>query len=543
VPALGMPAALTKLATAVGQASATSSQANPMLGSDDSSGHSTINRVVGSATVAKRVVVAAVIVIVLGVAVSLAVRYWPLKHGEAPAVVAAISEKSIAVLPFADMSEKKDQEYFADGMAEEIIDLLARVPDLRVPARTSSFYFKGKATKVSDIAHELRVAHVLEGSIRRAGDHLRVTAQLVRADSGYHLWSKTYDRDVHDVFKVQDDIANAVVQALQITLMGGRLTRQRGGTENLDAYQMYLRALAAQRQGTRESLATGRDYFEQAIKLDPEFGLAWVELAQDITLMTDNSAFSPQEGYEQARHLAQRALELSPDLAEAHSLLAYIHRAYDWDWTAAEAEGQRAFALDPTDSYGLALSGGLAMTLGRWDDAERQTRRALDRDPFYSLAIWYSGATQYYAGHYAGSEAAYRKLLEVAPGFLWTRAYFGKTLLAEGKAEAALAMVQQEADEENRLMMLPIVLHAAGRTSESDAALKALIAKFADSDAYWVAMSYAYRGDRDLALRWLDRAYLQKDSSLVEIVGEPLFKNLENDLRFKAFLRKMNLPE
>ena len=456
---------------------------------------------------------------------------------------AAVPEKSIAVLPFVDISEKKDQEYFADGMAEEIIDLLARVPDLRVPARTSSFYFKGKATNVSEIARELRVAHVLEGSVRRAGDHLRVTAQLVRADSGYSVWSKAYDRDVHDVFKVQDDIANAVVQALQISLMGGLLTRQSGGTENLDAYLVYLRGVAAQRQGTRESLTAGRDDLEHAIKLDPEFGLAWVELARDIGLMTDNAEFSAKEGYERMRQLAQRALELSPNLAEAHALLAYIHRAYDWDWTAAEAEGKRALALDPTDSSSLAAGAGLAMTLGRWGDAEGLIRRALDRDPFFPLAIWYSGAIQYGAGHYAGSEAAYRKLLEVAPSFLWTRAYLGKTLLAEGKADTALAMVQQEADEENRLRMLPIVLHAAGRASESDAALKALIAKFSQTEAYSVAMSYAYRGDRDLAFQWLDRAYLQRDSNLVEIVGDRLFKNLFGDPRYKTFLRKMNLPE
>ena len=162
----------------------------------------------------------------------------------APAAT-AISEKSIAVLPFTDMSEKKDQEYLADGMAEEIINLLAQVPDLLVPARTSSFYFKGKQTKIPDIARELGVAHVLEGSIRRSGDHLRVTAQLVRADNGYHLWSETYDRELRDVFKVQDDIANAVVQALQIKLMGGELSRRKGGTQNLEAYQLYLRAVSA----------------------------------------------------------------------------------------------------------------------------------------------------------------------------------------------------------------------------------------------------------------------------------------------------------
>src|SRR4030095_11833322 len=197
-----------------------------------------------------------------GALLSLAIAYfvvdnfWPSKHVTTEQLVAAatttvvpaatmISQKSIAVLPFTDMSEQGDQEFLADGMAEEIINLLAKVPDLLVPARTSAFYFKGKSTKVPDIARELGVAHVLEGSIRRSGDHLRVTAQLVRADTGYHLWSETYDRELRDVFEVQDDIANAVVQALQIKLMGGELSGRKGGTQNLEAYQLYLRARSA----------------------------------------------------------------------------------------------------------------------------------------------------------------------------------------------------------------------------------------------------------------------------------------------------------
>ncbi len=165
------------------------------------------------------------------------------------------------------MSEKKDQEYFADGMAEEVIDLLAKVPGLHVPARTSSFYFKGKSTKIPDVAREIRVAHVLEGSVRRSGNRIRVTAQLVRADTGYYLWSETYDRDIHDVFKVQDDIANSVVQALQITLMGGPLRREEGGTHNLDAYQLYLQAVSLVRQNTRQSLEAANGCLNQAIKL------------------------------------------------------------------------------------------------------------------------------------------------------------------------------------------------------------------------------------------------------------------------------------
>ena len=405
-------------------------------------------------------------------------------------------ERSIAVLPFVDLSEKHDQEYFADGMAEEIIDLLAKVPDLHVPARTSSFYFKGKSAKIPEIARELSVANVLEGSVRRSANRIRVTAQLARADDGYHLWSQTYDRDLKDVFTVQDEIANAVVQALQITLMGGPLTRPRGGTENLEAYQLYLRGLDADRQNTRASVLAARDYFDQAIKLDPGFGLAWYALAWDTTLLTHEGEFLPKDGYERARQQAQHALQLSPDLAEAHAELSYLHRAYDWNWAAAEAESRTALTLDPKNPMALMQAAGLSNTLGRWDEAERQLRLALTRDPFFPLLNWYLGDAQYFAGQFADSEATFRKMLDFAPGFAWTRAYLARTLLAEDKAETALAMVMQEDDEENRLSMLSIALHAAHREAEAEQALKMLIAKFADTDAYWVAMTYAHRGDQ-----------------------------------------------
>jgi tetratricopeptide (TPR) repeat protein len=411
-----------------------------------------------------------------------------------------------------------------------------------VPARTSSFFFKGKSIKIADIARELGVADVLEGSIRRSGNQIRVTAQLVRADSGYHLWSKAYDRPIDDMFKVQDEIANAVVQALQITLMGGPLTRQKGGTQNLDAYQLYLRGLSSMWQNTVASLTAAREDFTQAIKLDPDFGLGWVELSRDTLFLTNNGIFSPKEGYERARQEAQHALQLSPDLSEAHSMLANVHRNYDWDWAASGAEVRQALALDPTNPTALMRAGQLSYTLGQWEDAERQLQSALLRDPFLTIAIWSLGTAQYGAGHFADADATYRRLLDVAPDFFNGRSVLGKTLLAEGKPEAAVAMLQQDNDNARQVFM-PIVLQAAGRQVESDAALKTLITKFADTQAYYVAMTYAYRGDRALAFQWLDRAYEQRDQGFIAFVGEPLFKNIESDPRYKAFLKKMKLLE
>jgi TolB-like protein/Tfp pilus assembly protein PilF len=493
-----------------------------------------------------RILLAAGVAGVVALAALLAEKFWLAKHVTVEQRTTAtnlVSDKSIAVLPFVDMSEKKDQEYFADGMAEEIINLLAQVPDLRVPARTSSFYFRGKATKVPDIARELGVAHVLEGSIRRSGNQIRVTAQLVRAENGYHLWSETYDRDLRDVFKVQDDIANAVVQALQITLMGAPLSRRRGGTENLEAYQLYLRGLSSMFQNTRASLTGARDYFDQAVKLDPGFGLAWAALSQDVIFLTDSGVLSPKEGFESARQLAQHALQESPDLAEAHAMLGYVHRVLDWDWPASDAEFRQALALDPTNPTALMFAGQLSYTLGRWQDSERQLRLALVRDPLRTISIWSLGTAQYLAGRFADAQATYRKLIELEPGFSWTHLYLGKTLLAEGKPQAALAAVREEANEEDQLEFLPIVLQAAGHQTEADEALKALITKFGDGSAYMIAMTYAYRDDHELALQWLERAYKHKDGYMVEIVGEPLLKNLANDPRYKAFLHKMKLPE
>ena len=484
-------------------------------------------------------IAAAIVVLAVVAAYFLVGKAWI--HGHTAATI-PISDKSIAVLPFVDMSEKKDQEYFGDGMAEEIINMLAQVPNLHVPARTSSFFFKGKSIKIADIARELGVADVLEGSIRRSGNQIRVTAQLVRADNGYHLWSKTYDRPIDDMFKVQDEIANAVVQALQITLMGGPLTRQKGGTQNLDAYQLYLRGLSSMWQNTVPSLTAARDDFEQAIELDPDFGLGWAELSRDTLFLTNNGTYSPKEGYERARQMAQHALQLSPDLSEAHSTLANVYRNYDRDWAASETEVRQALALDPTNPTALMRAGQLSYTLGRWEDAQRQLQSALVRDPFLTVAIWSLGTAQYGAGRFADADATYRRLLEVAPDYFNGRSFLAKTLLAEGKPEGALATLQQS-NENARQVLLPIVLQAAGRQAESDAALKTLIAKYADTQAYYVAMTYAYRGDRALAFQWLDRAYEQRDQGFIAFVGEPLFKNIEGDPRYKAFLLKMNLPE
>jgi adenylate cyclase len=440
------------------------------------------------------------------------------------------------------MSENRDQGYMSDGIAEALLNQLAQVPDLRVIARTSSFAFKGQNIEIAEIANRLNVANVLEGSVQKSGTTLRISAQLIRAADSTRLWSETFDRPLGDIFSVQDEIANSIALALQVQLAGGEASRRKGGTLNLEAYHLYLQAMSAVSQNTRESLEAADGYLQQAIKVDPSYGMAWYALATVVSMKTDNVWLNPTEGWERVRQLAQHALELSPNLAEAHARLQWVYMSQDWDWAAAETEGRRALAVDPANPIVLMAAGRLSATLGRWDDSERKLRAAFVRDPLNPYLIWNLGFSYYRAGRFVESEALYRKLLENEPDFLWTRSYLAKAQLAQGQADAALATLREEADEATRLWFLPIVLQAAGRQAEADEALQAQIAQWADTGAFFVAMTYAYRDEHDHALDWLERAYRQKDASLDEIVGEPLFGNVADDPRFKAFLRKMKLP-
>jgi transcriptional activator of cad operon len=462
----------------------------------------------------------------------------------APVAQRAVPANSIAVLPFVDLSEKKDQQYFADGMAEEIIGRLVRAPDLRVPARTSSFYFKDKSSTVADIAVALGVANVLEGSVRSSGTRVRVTAQLVRADDGFQVWSQSYDRELRDIFEVQDDIATDIATALQISLAGGPLSRERGGTRNLDAYQIYLRARSSvTADSTTITIKSAQRMLRQAIKLDPKFGLAWAQLASLSVPLVNNGDVAPAEGYAEAQRLALHAIEISSGVAEPHALLAYLYRARDWDWTAAQSELRLALNADPADPLSLMLDGLLSMTLGQHEKAEHQLRAAVDRDPLFDYANFNLGNELYLQGKYSAAEAIFRRLLDISPRFPWTRPYLAKTLLAQGKSLAALDELQPIDADAAKLDYLPVIMLANGRAPEAEAALQKLIAQHAATDAFYVAMTYANRNDKQLALTWLERAYAQRDAGLLEMIGEPLLRNISAEPRFHTILRTMNLPE
>jgi TolB-like protein/Flp pilus assembly protein TadD len=541
VAALGLPAALTKLTQAVGQRLSPSSWVSPGLGTDVRDPADRKPR--SHYLVIKRMVVGAVLLVVAALVVGVLVRYWPSKQGVSQApVIAAISDKSIAVLPFTDMSEKKDQEYFADGMAEEIIDLLVKIPGLKVIGRTSSFQFKGKNEDLRSIGTQLGVAYVLEGSVRKSGDHLRLTAQLINTKDGAHLWSQTYDRDLSDVLKMQDEIAAGLVRALQLEVID-YLIISRPTLRSGEAYSLFLQGLHAVDRYDQQGFEQAASYFQRALDLDPLFAPGAVGIAIAYDNLAEFLMMPPAVAFEKARHGAELALKLDPNLAVAHAMLANIHNVYDWDWPAGDREIRMARTLAPNDSFILLLAGEQSQILGHWDDALQLMNTSLELDPLNPSAYEVLSFIQIRRGRLAEAEAAIRRTLEISPTYGFAHYNLGVVLLVRGKPELALAESLKEPDERTRLLGSAIAYFALGRKTDSDAALTRWMENTAKDSAFLTATIYAFRGESDEAFRWLDRAYAQKDATLAFIKGDPLLKKIEGDPRYKAFLKKMNLPE
>ena len=453
----------------------------------------------------------------------------------------AVSEQSVAVMPFVDLSEAHDQEYFSDGLSEELIDLLVKVQGLRVPARTSSFYFKGKQTTIAQIASELHVANVVEGSVRKAGNRLRITAQLVRADTGYHLWSETYDRQLDDIFQVQDEIALAVVGALKVSLLANG-PPPAIGSRSSEAYALYLQARALVAHRVPEAVEAAAQDLRRVLEIDPKYAPAWALYAKTRIMLLQSNAIPFRRARDEALDAANRAIAADPNLGAAHMALVRYHMFFDWDWNAAQSEIAIARHLDPFDADTLRYAGSIAWTLGRADEALSLFRSAVDHDPLDGGNYILLGQLDLMLGRLTDARAALQRSVELHPN-LGGHASLGDVLRMSGKPAEALKEYALDPEEDSRLIGTALALKALGRDREADAALAALEAGYKDDDGYAIGCIYASRGEFDQAFAWLARAYDQHDQSLTALKLDPSLRALVGDPRYHALLRKMRLPE
>ncbi len=463
---------------------------------------------------------------------------------EDAADVAAEPAASIAVLPFVNVSDDKQNEYFSDGLTEELLNLLANMPGLRVIARTSSFAYKGKSVKVADVARELNVDHVLEGSVRKSGDRVRITAQLVRASDSSHLWSETYDRTLKDVFAVQDEISKKVVGALKVQLLGDDDARSElGGTSNAKAYEEFLRALYLLNQGQKEgTLRAALAAYDRAIVEDQAYAQAHAGRATTLAFLASNGYEPFAEGFESARTAALRAAELAPNLATAYLTLGWVASVIDHDVDASRAHLERAVALDPGNAAVQIAYSRTASAFLPGQAVEAATK-AVQLDPVSAWAH-YVLALAYYADHrFADAETAARRALLLEPDFPSVHGGLAIILLETGKLDEARAVAGREPIEWQRLTALALVEARAGRTGLARAQLATAIERLEDAAAYQYAQINAAIGDYDEAFRWLGVARRVKDPGLTYITFDPLLDPLRKDPRFDRLLRELGLAD
>jgi TolB-like protein/Tfp pilus assembly protein PilF len=458
------------------------------------------------------------------------------KEGRSEALVASYGDKSIAVLPFVDMSPNKDQEYFSDGISEELLNLLAKIPQMRVISRSSAFSFKGKDIEIPEIAKRLNVEHILEGSVRKAGNKVRITAQLIDARSDTHLWSETWDRELDDIFAVQDEIAAAVVAQLKIKLLG--VAPQVKATDP-KAYALYLQARKLGQLSTPEGLDRSIALYQQALTIDPDYPAAWVGLSAKYMAQANLGSRTFEEGFRLAHDAVNKAIAIDPDFALAHSSLGWLDMYDDGNLAAAARHIEHALDLEPTNTDIITDAATLAQSLGRRDKAIALNEYITSRDPVNPLAYANLGASYYFAGRYDDAIASFRTVLSLSPDFAGAQERVGEALLLKGDPGAALVAMQKEDNDVWRSIGLPMAWHALGKAAESDAALAELIRKFGKDGAYNIAYVLAFRGEVDRAFEWLEKAVVVKDPGLSEIALDPFFANLHQDPRWLPFLRKV----
>ena len=473
---------------------------------------------------------------------------------------AAPNEKSVAVLAFANLSDDKGSEYFSDGISEELLTVLQKIPGLHVAARTSAFSFKGKNATAQEIGQKLGVAHLVEGSVRKAGDVVRIAARLTQANTGEEQWSENYTRNLKDVFAVQTELAQTIVEQLRGQLTGGAANpttkaeiqaevraAEKGGTKSVEAHESYLQGRFFINRHSEKETDQARVAFERAVQLDPRFALAWAGLAQTHVWDCNYATEGGQKGFNDhlaaARDAVERALALEPDLPDALFPRAMIETNFDYNWKGAAETLRKALALAPQDPALLMEAGNLATARGETKQALDLFRRAVALDPVNAQAREFLASDLSVLGNQEEARAEYQRVIELNPSAPNSHAGVGLTYLLEGKFEEAAAAAQQDAADWARLLIVSCARWAQRRISESDTALAELIAKTSETGAYQIAEVYAYRNDKDHAFEWLERARRQRDAGLPGLRADTLLPNLHDDPRWDAFLRKMGLAD
>ena len=469
-------------------------------------------------------------------------------------------QKSVAVLPFVNLSDDKGSEYFSDGVSEELLTVLQKIPGMHVAARTSAFSFKGKNAPAQEIGQKLGVAHLVEGSVRKAGDTVRIAARLTRAETGEELWSENFTRDLKDVFAVQTELAETIVAQVRDRLTGSAAdsadkqkiqaevqAAEKGGTKNVEAHEFYLQGRFYENRHSEKSAREALAAYQHAVALDHGFALAWAGVAQTNLWLAAFSTEGGQKGFDahlaSARDAVARALSIEPDLPNGLLARATIETNFDFKWNAAAQTVSKALALAPADPNIVIAAANLEIARGNMDRAIELYRKAVELDPVSAQARTFLAFNLAATKRFAEARAEFPRVVELNPATPWAHAGLGLSYLLENKFEEAATAAQADEGEWCRLLIVSCARWAQNRVTESDAALAQLTANKSETAAYQIAEVYAYRGEKDRAFEWLERARRQRDPGLPSLRKDPLLTNLHGDPRWNAFLRTMGLVD
>jgi TolB-like protein/Tfp pilus assembly protein PilF len=454
--------------------------------------------------------------------------------------VTAVPEKSVAVLPLLNESGDPKDEYFSDGLSEELIAALAQINGLKVIGRSSSFRFKDRHEEPKAIGEKLGVSTLLEGTVRKQDDRVRIVAELVNAADGIALWTRTFDRELKDIFALQEEIARAVAESLKVTLLGSD-SAQKSAPTNVEAHNAYLQGHFHFQRRNLEDYRKAVAYFDQAIQLDPKYALAYAERSEAWSFIGDLTG-QRATAWPKSKSDAEKAVAIAPELAEAHAALGWIRFFVDWKFFEGLSELKRAKELSPANPTANDLLARAIVYLGRVDEAERQARYAVELDPLSVTAQGNLGRVLFFAGKMDEADAALRKAAELQPSAAATHRYQVLIAVARGDGETALREAKLEPDEGYRRFELAVAQYVVGDRQAADATLTDLIANGRDRLAYQIAEVYAVRGEKDKAFEWLQIAFDNHDTGTLTLLVDPLVRGLHDDPRYKNLLAKLGLP-